>query len=185
MKQHKGKIVSLAGGAAVITAIALLTPSGNPDLSDEAARDSALTHAVELAARFEGLRLDAYHDQAGYPTIGYGHKLSDEQWGDLTHITSITEAVAESLLAVDMQVAFDCLDRYVEVELDWNELAALADFTFNEGCGHLERSTLLRALNMGHKNAVPHELLRWRYAGGHVEPGLLERREAEVELWKR
>ena len=155
MKQHKGKIASVAGGAAVITAIVLLTPSNEPEPLTEALRDSALVHAVELAAEFEGLRLDPYHDQAGFATVGYGHLLSATPNAPLSEFESVSEAQAESLLTVDMQAAFICLQTHVTEPLNWHETAALADFIFNEGCGHFERSTLLKELNAGNKHDVP------------------------------
>ena len=185
MKQHRGKITAGIAAGAVITGLLLSVPSNDPGPLTEAELDSALVHAVELAAEFEGLRLAAYHDQAGYPTIGYGHKLSDEQWADLTYIGHITEAIAESLLAVDMMTAFECVETYVTVPLEWYELAALSDFTFNEGCGRLEHSTLLKELNTGNKHDVPHQLLRWDIAGGEINEGLERRRKAEIELWNQ
>ena len=37
---------------------------------------------TDLAAPFEGLRLEAYHDPVGYPTQGYGRLLSRKPWED-------------------------------------------------------------------------------------------------------
>ena len=182
IRQHRGKITAGVAGAAVIVGLILSTPS-NTNLTPEAAADSALAHAVELAEDFEGLRLTPYHDVAGFATVGYGHLLSLEPNADLTQFQAITEAQADSLLAVDMGVAFECVETYVTVSLTWNESAALADFVFNEGCGRLQHSTLLRELNAGNKAAVPGQLRRWEYAGGHIEEGLERRREAEVKLW--
>ena len=184
MKQHKGKIAAGVAGAAVITGLLLSVPTNQPQPLTEAELDSALVHAVELAAEFEGLRLEAYYDQAGFATIGYGHKLSDSVNVDLTQFESISEAQADSLLAIDMATAFECLETYVTVNLEWNQLAALADFVYNEGCGHFEHSTLRAELNAGNRHHVPDQLLRWDIAGGEVNEGLERRREAEIELWE-
>ena len=182
MKQHRGKITAGVAAAAVITGLILSTPK-TETLTDEALRDSALVHATDLAMEFEGLRLDPYHDQAGYVTVGWGHKLSNEPWADLDQFDSISREHADSLLAVNMGAALDWVDSLVQYPLTFQQRAALADFVFNEGVGHFQRSTLLGDLNEGDFGAVPMELLRWKYAGHKINPGLERRREAEVALW--
>lgn len=59
-------------------------------------RDQAIARIKEQIEADEGLRLDAYLDSLGYPTIGYGHKLGPR---------SITAERAHSYLDQDFQIA--------------------------------------------------------------------------------
>lgn len=133
---------------------------------------------VALTKRSEGLRLEPYQDVAGVWTIGYGHKM-----GVADPHQPITEDHAEGLLLADLSEAGQSVDRLVHVALKQGQHDALTDFVFNLGSAHLASSTLLRVLNLGNYDAVPAELRKWVYAGGKVQPGLVARREAEVELW--
>jgi len=142
--------------------------------------------AIELAKRFEGFHRVPKHDPnraypyicpAGYPTIGYGHLCDPKH-------PPITEAEAEAYLAQDLKVALAATLRYCPVLATEPEerLAAIVDFTFNLGAGRLQTSTLRRRVNQRDWEAVATELRRWIYGGGKVLPGLVMRREAEIEL---
>ena len=142
--------------------------------------------AIELAKRFEGFHRVPKHDPnraypyicpAGYPTIGYGHLCDPKH-------PPITQAEAETYLAQDLKVALAATLRYCPVLATEPEgrLAAIVDFTFNLGAGRLQTSTLRRRVNQRDWEAVATELRRWIYGGGKVLPGLVMRREAEIEL---
>ena len=132
---------------------------------------------LALIQQFEGLRLKAYSDSAGVPTIGYG-STRGVRMGD-----EITEAQAIELLAADVDRHADGVRRAVNVSLNQNQFDALVSFTFNVGVGALQRSTLLRKLNAGDYTAAANELMRWVYAGGQELRGLVRRREAERQLF--
>lgn len=134
---------------------------------------------LALTKRFEGLRLEAYQDQRGIWTIGYGHTGPDVHAG-----LRITEAEAEVLLNNDLSEAIAGANRLVTVPVTQNQFDALVDFTFNVGCSALARSTLLARVNAGDIAAAANEFLHWDHAGGHVVPGLLRRRQAEMELFE-
>lgn len=136
-----------------------------------------LDEATKIIKHFEGCRLSAYRDSAGVWTIGYGSTLGVKA-GE-----KITQERAEELLEKDMQRFIDCVDELVDVALTPAQIAALISFTFNVGCGALERSTLRRKLNHGDYQGAADEMLRWRNAGGRVRRGLVRRREAERELF--
>jgi len=65
------------------------------------------------------------------------------------------------------------------------KLAAIVDFAYNLGVGRLQASTLRRRINQGNWSEAIYELRKWVYGGGKKLPGLVLRREAEVELMKR
>ena len=121
----------------------------------------------------EGLRLEAYEDAAGVPTIGYGH-TKDVRMGD-----RISEYWAKELLRDDIDEA----ERQVkELGVARNEaqLDALVSFVFNLGIGQLKESTLLRVIREGGSKAdIKREFKRWVYAGGKKLKGLEVRREWE------
>ena len=133
---------------------------------------------LELLKRAEGFRNRTYLDVAGFPTIGYGHRLlSHEAFTD-----GIDEARAAGILAADVQEAELAVGRLVRVELTQGQFDALTDFCFNLGARRLASSTLLWTLNDGGYDAARQQLLRWDMAGGGHNAGLKARREAEFEL---
>ena len=134
---------------------------------------------LDLIKRSEGFRENVYTDVAGFPTIGYGHRL---QPGD-SFPSGITEEVGQAILAIDVQAAEQAVNRLVHVTLTQGQFDALVDFTFNLGAGRLASSTLLRDLNLGQYDAAAQQLLVWDHAGGVKNAGLKARRQAECKLW--
>lgn len=126
---------------------------------------------------FEGLRLEAYEDEGGKPTIGYGHTYNVKM-GD-----KISELTAEELLKKDIEIA----ERNV-LELGickyQGQLDALVSFVFNLGIGNLKRSTLLKAILAGFgREVIGKEFRRWAYCNGKRMGGLVSRRRWEVERY--
>jgi len=139
--------------------------------------------AKELIKAFEGFRSEAYHCPAGYPTIGYGEKISNVKWSDLSEYDSITEEEADQLLEDRCDEIAEFLDSVVQVELEEHQRDALISFTYNVGSGNFKSSTLLKVLNEERFDAVPEQLKRWKYSGKIVLLGLVRRREAEAALF--
>lgn len=135
---------------------------------------------VALVERHEGFRAQVYKDGAGYPTIGYGHRLKDGE----SFPNGITLEQGTELLKQDLQTAETAVNTLVKVPLSQPQFDALVDFTYNVGAGNLEASTLLVELNKRDYSAVPGEFVKWVYAGGKVEPGLVTRRQDEANLWE-
>ena len=135
---------------------------------------------LELIKRFEGFRSQQYTDMAGFPTIGYGHRVVPPE----SFPGGVSEPQAANLLAGDVFAAERAIGRLVKVALTQGQFDALVDFCFNLGAGRLASSTLLRALNAGRYDAAAEQLLLWDLAGGEVNLGLKARREAELRLWK-
>jgi len=135
-------------------------------------------NGLALTEQFEGCRLDAYQDQVGVWTIGYGHTGSDVYSG-----LTITQDQAQDLLAQDVSSAAACVNNVVTIELSQDEFDALVDFVFNLGAGAFRGSTLLRDLNSGDTAAAAAQFDQWDHAGGAVVAGLLRRRQAEAALF--
>jgi lysozyme len=157
--------------------------------------------AFKLAKPFEGLSLKPYYDPVGYPTQGFGRLLSREVWGPLGRspknnsekVTAqqwlehkypvIDHETAEEWLKQDMMKAVRATLRLCPGATSNEQIAALADFTFNCGSGNLEISGLRRKVNRGDFDGASDEFLKWVFARGIKLPGLVRRRVAERELF--
>ena len=131
---------------------------------------------------FEGFSSVCYRDVAGYETIGYGHLLKPGETEKYTNGIGVTDALG--LLRQDVSIAEQAIIRLITIELTQNQFDALVSFTFNLGSAVLQRSTLRRVVNRGDHADVPHQLMRYVWAGGRKLSSLLDRRKAEAKLYK-
>jgi lysozyme len=130
---------------------------------------------IRKVKEFEGLRLEAYQDAAGVPTIGYGH-TKGVRMGD-----RVTAYWADQLLRKDIsQVVSEVMQ--LGVVHTQGQLDALVSFAFNLGIGRLIRSTLLQQIREGGSmRQIRKEFMRWVYAGGRRLKGLEKRRQWEAK----
>jgi len=125
----------------------------------------------------EGLEHNAYQDEGGVWTIGYGHTRGVKE-GD-----SISTHKANTYLNTDL-IAFELqLQRLVRVELTQNQYTALLSFIYNIGATQFAKSTLLKYVNEKKFDLVPDELRKWNRVNGEVSLGLTRRREKEAILF--
>ncbi|MCY1370366.1 Lysozyme RrrD [compost metagenome] len=118
------------------------------------------------------------------PTIGYGSTkgLTRADVGRKT----ITAVQAESLLRADLVRFEKAVAKLVSIPLSDNQFAALVSFCFNLGEGNLAKSTLLQRINANAPVAdIRRSWMQWVNAGGKRLQGLVNRRAAEMALWKR
>lgn len=134
---------------------------------------------LALVKRSEGFRSRIYFDAAGFPTIGYGHRLEPAEH----YPNGITEPQAEVILLWDVREAEMAVERLVRAPLTQGQFDALVDFTFNMGSARLASSTLLKELNSGNSDLAADELLRWDHSGAEELESLKARRQAEYALW--
>jgi GH24 family phage-related lysozyme (muramidase) len=136
---------------------------------------------LNLICKFEGFSPIVYKCPAGYPTIGYGHLITEankEQFLD-----GVDELEALDLLRVDVAHAERAVLRFIRAPLTDNQFDALVSFTFNLGAGALQRSTLRRKINREEHSDVAAEFMKWVWASGRKLKGLARRRAAEVNLY--
>ncbi len=130
---------------------------------------------IQKLKEFEGLRLEAYLDAAGVPTIGYGHTH---------HVTlgdRLTEYWADQLLREDVRNVVRDISQLGVVRTQ-GQMDALVSFAFNLGIGRLLRSTLLKKIRSGASmHQIRKEFMRWVYADGKRLKGLEKRRQWEAE----
>ena len=136
---------------------------------------------LALIKRFEGFAPEVYVCPGGWPTIGYGHVVRDDE--RIRFMDGIDEAIGEELLRRDVAAAERAVLRLIRVPLEDGRFDALSSFAFNLGAGALQRSTLRRKVNREEHGAVPGEFRRWVWAGGRKLAGLVRRREAEAALY--
>lgn len=132
---------------------------------------------LALIKHFEGCKLEVYLDAVNLPTVGWGHMDKALKVGD-----KITQEQADKLLMEDLEKFEDGVNNLLAVGLNENEFSALVCFAFNVGLGALEKSTLLKKIN-NKMTGAEQEFLRWTKASGKVLPGLVRRRQAEMELF--
>lgn len=137
---------------------------------------------INAIKKREGLRLKSYQDQAGVWTIGYGHTSPM-----ITEGMKITKATAENYLKSDVRRFEDAITEAVRVGLSQHRFDTLVSFAFNVGVSAFKGSTLVRELNRGNYENVPHQLMRWNKITVNgvkqVNKGLINRRSSEVSQW--
>lgn len=132
---------------------------------------------IEAIKDFEGVRLKAYDDGVGIPTIGVGH-TKGVRWGD-----TATMAQVDAWLREDLSDAENAVNSYVTVPLQQSQFDALVSLVFNIGTGAFAKSTLLKLLNQGDYIGAAGQFLVWIRAGGKVLAGLEKRRKAEYNMF--
>ena len=90
----------------------------------------------------------------------------------------IGAADAEEMLKDGLEVTEGWVSRLIKMPLSEYQFSALVSFTFNVGCGALQRSTLRMKLNKGEYQNAADEFLKWRRAGGRLLRGLIRSRAA-------
>jgi lysozyme len=146
-------------------------------------------NGFKIIKNFEGLRLSAYRDIAGVWTIGYGstryHDGKQVKPGD--QLTGETQA--DALFQNTLGQYEEAVNSFVKVPLSQNQFDALVSFTYNEGTGALEESTLLAKLNeKNYKEAAIH-FLAWdkitdpKTGKKIIADTLVQRRKEESELF--
>lgn len=137
----------------------------------------ASNQLLERIKEFEGLRLKAYRDSGGKPTIGYGHTLGVRMG------QRITEQQAEEMLRQDLWVAGRFPNTMKEIDTQ-GKYDAVVSFIFNLGVGSFKRSTLYKHIkHHAPDKMIQAEFRRWTHSGGKVLSGLVKRREWEAKRW--
>lgn len=130
---------------------------------------------------FEKLRLVAYLDAVGIPTIGYGH-IKGVRMGMACAEEQADDWFAEELSEFEQDAA-----GMVKVPISQRQFDALISFAYNCGSGALRGSTLLRLLNKSDYVSAANQFKAWDKGtvGGKLVslPGLTKRRLAEAKIF--
>ncbi|MCJ2132439.1 lysozyme [Methylobacterium sp. E-045] len=131
---------------------------------------SAIMTPLGLAAlkSREGVRLKAYLDSVGVPTIGYGH-IKGVKLGQV-----ITQAQADAFFLEDLASHALPILSAIKVPVADHERDALISIAFNIGVGGFTGSTFLRRLNAGDRKGCAEAIMMWQKPAA-----IISRREAE------
>lgn len=131
----------------------------------------------ELVESIEGIRLKAYLDGNGIPTIGFG-STGNVKMGDV-----ITAEQADARLAANLHQAEWAVNTFVKVPLNQNQFDALSSFVYNIGSGNFRKSTMLKLLNDGKYEDAAKQFFVWIKVNGKFSQGLMNRRVKEEALF--
>lgn len=138
---------------------------------------------ADLIKEFEGCKLKAYQCSAKKWTIGYGNTFF-EDGTPVVAGNAITQQKAEQLFEIIANDFSAKVDKLVTSKVSENQFGALTSFAYNCGIANLQKSTLLKKVNVNHNDlSIRAEFLKWNKAGGKVLAGLTRRREAEANLY--
>ena len=153
---------------------------------------------LDLIKRFEGYRSEAYQCSAKVWTIGWGTTRYPDgravKKGDTCSMDQAAEWLADDVAKRSMNVL-----ALLPPTIKQSQFDALVSFSYNLGIGALRSSTLLRKIKVDSndptiytytkENGMPVvgscEFLKWVKAGGKVLNGLILRRAAEADLYKK
>jgi len=138
--------------------------------------------SLDLIKRWEGCKLKAYKCSAGVWTVGYG-LTTNAGLIEVGPDTVITQEEADWYLEKTIENFLAEIKPAITAPINENELGAFTSLAYNIGPRAFLKSSALLHFNQGSKDRVPTSIRMWRKAGGKVVKGLVNRREAEVDLF--
>lgn len=142
---------------------------------------------TEMVEEFEGFRAEAYKDQRGIWTIGFGSTTigggRPVRQGDV-----VTKQVASIWQSMDLDRIDIKLNNGMPIEvvngLSQNQWDAIVSLTYNIGVSAFLESTLLKLLEAGDLVGAANQFLVWVRTDGKVNQGLVNRRTKEKALFE-
>ena len=146
-----------------------------------------LPYALSLIKKFEGCKLTAYPDPGtgGKPiTIGWG-STSDPQGRPIAMGATWTQAQADARLAAHVLEFAAGVDKALDkAPATPMQKAALTSLAYNIGAGAFAGSTLLKKHRAADYEGAALQFPAWNKSGGRVMQGLVNRRAAEMRVYK-
>lgn len=139
---------------------------------------------IDLIKSFEGLKLKPYLCSANVPTIGYGSTMYPGGRKVTLADKPISEQDALLFLANDLIFFEKQVDSFTTDAVNQNQFDSLVSFAYNLGATALKGSTLLKKVNANPNDpTIRVEFMKWVNAGGRKVQGLVNRRNAEANLY--
>lgn len=132
---------------------------------------------------WEGLKLKSYRDSKGLPTIGIG----TTRYPDGTKVKmgdTCTKAQAYEWFRFDIARFEAFVNRVIKVPLNQNQFDALVSLVYNIGETNFTEGSVDDKLNAKQIDAALKTWLLYVNSGGKKIDGLVNRRHAEVKLFK-
>ncbi len=152
--------------------------SAKPSQTGNSGEMSISDKGVELIAKYEGCRLEAYKCPAGIWTIGYGHTAGVQPGQTLPSKEAAKALLKEDLKKYGGHVNNCVKNVHISFPLNQNQFDALTSFCYNCGNG-----TLQKLVSGRDAATVAEKILLYNKGGGKVLPGLVKRREEERALF--
>ena len=134
--------------------------------------------AVGLVGGYEGLKLVAYRDIAGVPTVCFG-ETRGVKMGDRYTAEECRAMLGDALVEFETGMR-RCLAQ--PDKIPDKPYVAFLSLTYNIGIGAFCRSSVARLANEGRLPQACDAMLAWNKAGGKVVKGLQRRRAEERDI---
>lgn len=154
------------------------------------------TKGLQLIEQFEGLRLKPYLCSAGIATIGIGTTVYPDGTKVSINDPEITADQALSFLEHDLKIFCNSLEAFASkhhLKLGDNKFSALVSFAYNVGLGPITTRGKLMYEGLTHQDdeKIKRAFLSYNkvtkisngIAKKVIVPGLVNRRQAELELF--
>lgn len=152
---------------------------------DDRIHSASKSGYIEIAYR-EGLSNTLYLDSGGVRTIGIGmttseiKDLSKWPWNRRIETSDCVRMFVQACKKYE-----DAINQALKVKVSQYEFDALLSITYNIGIGGMRGSTFIKRLNAGDtKDKVAEAMSWWNKDNGKVIKGLINRRNAEMLLFK-
>ena len=141
-------------------------------------------NGLEFIKHWEKFRSKPYKDSSGVPTIGFGSTYYPN--GERVRLTD-PEITLEQGLEIyhdNLLIYQIAVDSFTRDDINQNQFDALVSFAYNVGIQALKTSKLLRLINENPNDPeIAKQFLRWVYDEGRKVKGLINRRNAEINLY--
>ena len=135
-------------------------------------------NAVALIKKWEGCKLEAYQDQRGIWTVGYG-----TTGPGIVEGLTIAQSTAEAMLTGHVkEIGLELTDLVYNL-LNQNQFDACTSLLYNIGLAAFKSSTMLRLLRNLDFGDASKEFPKWDHTNSKANPGLLARRLDEQALF--
>ena len=142
------------------------------------------SRGYDLIKEFEGFSDRPYKCSANIPTIGYGNTFYPDGKRVSMLDKQITKEYADEIFKYVVDNFAFKVSKLIKSKVTQNQFNALVSFAYNVGIGNLEKSTLLKLVNINPNDAmIAKQFLRWNKAKGKELKGLTNRRIKESALY--
>lgn len=137
---------------------------------------AAAALAISVIGGHEGLRLYAYRDAIGVPTICFG-ETKGVRMGD-----RYSKADCDKMFVQRLDEFAGAVEKCIRKPMPNETLVAFTSLAFNVGEGAFCKSSVARLYNASAYRDACDAMLKFNRAGGRVVRGLTVRREEERKL---